>query len=109
MKILCALTDIGDPGAKEFVVELEGEKISIFVVRRGDAVFGYINSCPHVGVPLNWGEDNFLDLSGEEILCHMHGARFAVETGECLMGPCIRKHLRPYPVALSGGNVVRIQ
>lgn len=107
MTILCALADIPDPGAKEFTAEVDGQTVSIFVVHRNGEVFGYVNSCPHVGAPLNWEVDKFLDLGGEEILCHMHGARFSIETGACLMGPCRQKRLRPYPVAVSHGNVVK--
>ncbi|MGE5545826.1 MAG: Rieske (2Fe-2S) protein [Solirubrobacterales bacterium] len=105
-EVLCDLAEIADPGSKEFAVEADGRRQSVFVVRRGDEVFGYINSCPHIGAPLNWEPDKFLDLSGEEIVCSMHGAHFDIESGACLMGPCPGKSLRSYDVVVRDGKVV---
>ena len=55
---LCALAELADPGAKGFEIERDGRRVRIFVVRRGRQVFGYVNSCPHVGVPLNKDEES---------------------------------------------------
>lgn len=102
---LCRLEDIPDPGARSFVVEVEGRRQSVFVVRRGAQVWGYVNSCPHVAVPLDWETDRFLDITQQVILCGTHGARFEIETGFCLWGPCRGKALSAYPVTLLNGVV----
>lgn len=103
---LCALADIEDPGAKGFVVEQDGARQRIFVVRRGDAVFGYVNSCPHVGAPLNMEEDKFLDIFKTGILCANHFALFELESGHCVRGPCKGRDLQPFPVTVRDGKVV---
>ncbi len=102
MNKLCLLTDIADPGAKEFVAQ--GRRV--FVVRQGDEVFGYVNSCPHVGAPLNLEEDKFLDLFQTGILCTNHFALFEVATGHCVRGPCLGRNLETYPVRIEDGWVV---
>ena len=103
---LCALADIADPGAKGFVVERNGARLRIFVVRQGDAGFGYVNSCPHVGAPLNLEDDKFLDIFQTGILCANHFALFEIESGHCVRGPCNGRNLEPFPVMVRDGTVV---
>ncbi|TAN55480.1 MAG: Rieske (2Fe-2S) protein, partial [Rhodospirillales bacterium] len=53
--IAIPLSDIPDPGAKDFVIEnADGSKTGGFVVRIGALIRVYVNSCPHTGAPLNW-------------------------------------------------------
>ena len=101
---LCALADIADPGGKGFVLD-DGRRI--FVIRRGRRVWGYVNACPHQGVNLDWRPDVFLSVDRSAIQCSTHGARFRIEDGECLAGPCLGSALSPVPVAVAGGMVVR--
>lgn len=103
--ILCDLADIDDPGAKGFVVEKDGTRLRVFVVRRGGEVFGYVNSCPHVGVPLNLEDDKFLDLFKTGILCANHFALFEIDSGYCVRGPCTGRRLAPFPVMIRDGKV----
>lgn len=102
---LCNLSDIANPGAKEFVVEQAGIKRRVFVVRRGSKVYGYVNSCPHVGAPLNMEPDKFLDMFGDNILCANHFALFEFRTGRCLRGPCLGRRLEVFPVSVLDGVV----
>lgn len=69
-------------------IELADEEHDVFVVKKDQQIYLYRNSCPHLGVELNWQEDQFLDLDGELIQCAMHGALFRIEDGLCLSGPC---------------------
>ena len=103
---LCRLDAIADPGAKGFTVTKDGERLRVFVVRRGGKVFGYVNSCPHVGAPLNMEDDKFLDLFQTGILCANHFALFEIETGHCVRGPCNGRNLQVFPVMVVDGMVV---
>ncbi|WP_245651227.1 Rieske (2Fe-2S) protein [Paramagnetospirillum marisnigri] len=105
MKTLCPLDSIPDPGAREFKVMLGGEKRRIFVVRQGDEVFGYVNSCPHVGAPLNIEDDAFLDIFKTSILCANHFALFEIETGLCVRGPCNGRRLEAVPLEVVDGEI----
>jgi nitrite reductase/ring-hydroxylating ferredoxin subunit len=107
VKTLCPLESIPDPGAREFRAVVDGEKRRVFVVRKGGQVFGYVNSCPHVGAPLNLEDDKFLDLFQTSILCANHFALFDIESGACTRGPCNGRSLQPFPVEIQGGNVVQ--
>ena len=77
----------------------------IFAVRRGDTVRAYVNRCPHRGTPLDWVPDQLLDEAGRDLVCATHGARFRVEDGVCIAGPCVGDQLVPVPLALRDGDL----
>ena len=102
LHVVCLLAELPDPGARGFEVEgIEG-----FVVRRGDALYGYLDRCPHTGVPLAWSPDTYLDVTGELVQCSLHGALFLPDTGECVHGPCVGRFLTPLPVLRVDGRVL---
>lgn len=100
--VLCALTDLDATGAKG--INLGGT--GIFVVRSDEGVFGYVNSCPHIGVPLDMEPDEFISDFGDEIICSTHGARFRIQDGECVSGPCTGDVLEPVAVKVEDNQVV---
>ena len=81
---LCAVDELANPGSKGF----HNEKGHVFVVRQDDDVYVYENSCPHLGINLEWHEDQFLDSEQRLIQCSNHGALFLIHSGECIAGPC---------------------
>jgi len=100
---LCALDDIADPGAKGFAPD---DGAPFFIVRQGDQVFGYINSCPHYGSTLEWKDDTFLSYEKDLIQCSLHGALFRINDGYCVSGPCARAGLKPIAVRVEAGRVI---
>jgi nitrite reductase/ring-hydroxylating ferredoxin subunit len=108
-RVLCQLDDIEDGQAKGFTLSDGPDPREIFVVREDGRVFGYLNSCPHLGTPLNWDGDRFISDDSGLILCATHGALFEIEDGECVSGPCAGQALEAVPVALDAeGRVVLI-
>jgi len=102
---LCALDDIADGHARNFVLEMKAGRFHGFVVRKGDRVFGYRDRCPHMGLPLAQELDRYLTSGGELILCSWHGALFDIETGRCVGGPCVGAGLTVWPVAVENGLI----
>lgn len=103
---LCALADIADPGSKGFMYRA-GEKLFLgFVVRLGDEVFGYVDRCPHTGLPLAPVPDRYLTRESDLILCGSHGALFRIGDGLCVAGPCAGRVLWRWPVRIDGADVV---
>lgn len=64
-----------------------------FAVKIYEGIYVYKNACPHIGIPLEWQEDKFLDDSNTLIQCANHGALFKIEDGYCIAGPCSGKKL----------------
>jgi nitrite reductase/ring-hydroxylating ferredoxin subunit len=103
---LCRLNEIADPGSRGFSVVIAGHTESIFLVRKGGAVFAYRNRCPHTGSPLDWMPDQFLNLGKDHIQCATHAALFRIEDGLCVAGPCTGDALTALPVAVDTGEIV---
>jgi len=102
---LCRLDDIPDGGARGFAVEGPSLAQRLVVARRGDAVYGYVNFCPHVPTRLDYAPGEFLDETGTLLACQGHGALFRIEDGYCIEGPCEGESLRPAPVRVANGRV----
>ncbi len=105
MRTLCRLEDIPDGQSRGFPAP-PGGFIGLFGVRRGAQVFVYVNACPHVGLPLDWQPDRFLTTDASRIVCAVHGAEFAIDTGRCLRGPCAGDWLQAVPVTIEDGAVL---
>jgi nitrite reductase/ring-hydroxylating ferredoxin subunit len=103
---LGSLELIADGGARNYVLQIGDNRFHGFVVRRGEAVFGYADRCPHAGLPLAQQLDQYLTPDGGLIACSWHGAVFAVETGACVGGPCVGARLTPWSVEVREGRVV---
>jgi nitrite reductase/ring-hydroxylating ferredoxin subunit len=103
-RALCPLADIADKAAKGFAPP-PGGLTGLFAVRQGDAVYVYVNDCPHIGTPLEWVSDRFLSHDGSRIVCATHGAEFRITDGECLRGPCFGDRLEPVMIQIKDGII----
>lgn len=101
------LEDIEDGGAKEYTFGRGTTVFSMFVVRQGDDVFGYLNICPHYSSPLNYRQGRFMNDDGTRIRCTMHFAEFRIEDGFGVAGAAENCWLDPVPVYVEDG-IVRI-
>ena len=95
---LCQMSDIRDGEARGFA--MPGFARKIVVVRKAGRLFAYLDSCPHYdgGTPMAWRADRYLNGEGTHLACHSHGALFEIETGECVLGPCLGQRLQKVPV-----------
>lgn len=103
---LCTLPDIADGQAKGFCLGEGVDRFDVLVARRGHDVFAYVNSCPHRGTPLDWRPDHFMSPDGTLLQCATHGARFRVDNGFCVYGPCVGSRLTQLPARIENGDVI---
>jgi len=103
-RAICRLEDIPDGGAKGFP-PAPGGFTGLMAVRQGDTVFVYVNSCPHIGTPLDWTPDRFLSADGKRIICATHGAEFQITDGLCIRGPCRGDRLEPVMTQIKDGTI----
>lgn len=102
---LCELADIKQHKSKGFTVNTDNGIRHIFLVQLEGNLYGYINRCPHTGVSLDWMPDEFLDVTEKLIQCATHGARFRIEDGLCVYGPCNGDSLTPVSITIQQDKV----
>lgn len=102
-RLLCRVDEIPDRGAVAVRVDSSTGGFGVILLREGNHVFAYHNECPHAGRQLDYVPGKFLVKNGR-ITCAAHGATFAVESGDCLGGPC-RNGLARVPVVVVDGAV----
>ena len=105
LTFICSDTELSDPASFGFSVEKNGEAIEGFLVKNDGQYFAYKNSCPHTGSPLDWLEHQFLDSEGALIQCAVHDARFFIDTGECVVGPCHGQSLEKLEIEIKDEGI----
>jgi len=86
---LCAGADLSEKGrAVVFDVLHFRRPARAFALRFDGRVVAYLNRCAHVPTELDWQPGEFLDAEREFIVCAVHGATYAPQSGRCVGGPC---------------------
>ena len=102
---LCRLEELPDGEARGFDPLRTGEDV-LFVVRHGEALYGWRNACPHIdGAPLPWRRHAYLNADRDRIMCSAHGALFEIGSGVCVLGPCLGQSLTPVRLKIDGAVV----
>lgn len=101
MIFLCPLDAIAERQARAFRID----EISLFALRFDGEIHVYRNSCPHLGIELNWAGDVFFDRDDTLLQCATHGALFLPDSGECIAGPCRGQRLQPVITHIDGGSI----
>jgi nitrite reductase/ring-hydroxylating ferredoxin subunit len=105
-QFLCRSDQLADRGqGVGFDVLLWRQPARAFALRIDGRVVAYINRCAHVPTELDWNPGDFLDAERRTIVCAVHGAQYAPESGHCLGGPCGRGRLMPVTVSERDGEV----
>ena len=107
-RALCRVDEIADGDAKGFP-PAPGGFSGLVAWRDGDTVRVYVNSCPHIGTPLDWTPDRFLSADGRYLICATHGAQFTIANGFCVTGPCRGDRLTPVEFSLRDGAILLTQ
>ncbi|HUC65591.1 MAG TPA: Rieske 2Fe-2S domain-containing protein [Stellaceae bacterium] len=103
---LCRVEEIPDGGGRGFRFGSGPDLAAVFVVKRAGALYAYVNSCPHLGTPLDFLPDRFFDRDGRHLLCSTHGARFRIDDGYCVDGPCAGRRLRAALIRVEAGDIL---
>lgn len=104
-RVLCREGDVAEGAARGFVIGDGAERLDVIVIKRGGEVRAFLNSCPHQLMPLETFPDRFLNEDGTLFVCSTHGARFRVDDGHCVSGPCLGKSLTRLQCSVDGGDV----
>ena len=103
--VLCRADELAEGQARGFLIGEGVARRDVILVRRDGVLRAYVNACPHQGTPLETFPDRFMDQDGL-LVCSTHGARFRVEDGFCVSGPCDGKSLTAIACTVENGVVV---
>ena len=107
--VLCRNDEIAEGTARSFIIGEGAARRDIVVIRRDGRVYAYENSCPHQLTPLETFPDKFLNEDGSLLVCSTHGARFRIEDGLCISGPCEGKSMSSVVVSISAQIIELIE
>ena len=99
---MCKTEEIKEGTSKGFAVS----GTLLFAVKKDEQLHLFHNRCPHLGTPLEWEEDRFLEDDGALIRCATHGALFEIDNGQCVVGPCTGKALHAIAFEIQEGELV---
>lgn len=102
MTVLCEFDAIEENSARGFTIDNQ----QLVAVKKNGQVYVYVNSCPHIGITLEFQPHQFLDLEKRYLQCANHGALFEIETGDCIAGPCISQALKPVPITVADNQIM---
>lgn len=94
--------------ARSFEARIAGRVLNGIVTRAGDRFFAYQNLCKHVPVTLDAGDGDVMTQDGSRLQCHMHGAIYELETGECTAGPCVGAKLNSLNLVVERDRILII-
>lgn len=77
-----------------------------FVIRSHGQAYAYVNRCAHVPVELDWTPGQFFNVTQEWLICATHGALYAPDSGDCVMGPCKGRQLTRLALAERDGLIM---
>ena len=66
-------------------------------------LFAYENTCRHIPISLDYGDNRFFTNKGNALMCQTHGAVYEPDTGLCTRGPCAGASLFPLAVVEEDG------
>ena len=103
------LDDLLDIDARGLVAMVDGKQRNIFVVRKGEQVFAYLNWCPHNQVLIDQIPNKFFNSDMSFIQCSKHGALFKINNGLCVEGPCEGEMLKSLDVNIEDGIIYLVE
>lgn len=98
-RLICPSVDLVDGGlACRFVVRVYGSEAPAFAIRYQGRVYAYVNECVHIPIELDQNPGHVFDMTGQFLVCSVHGAYYSPHDGRCQGGPCRGPGLVALPV-----------
>jgi nitrite reductase/ring-hydroxylating ferredoxin subunit len=103
---VCALSDVPEGGGSMRQLAVGPERVPLLVLRSGAQCYGYINRCPHFGMPLAVQDAHLIVQPHQWVKCNVHYARFRWQDGFCEAGDCAGESLERVDLCIVNGRVV---
>ncbi len=100
---IAAVDEVKEGQTIKFSFNREEKPQEGFVGRYQGKLFAYENTCRHIPITLDYGDNHFFDTKGEVLMCQTHGAVYEPDTGLCTRGPCAGASLHPLKIVEEEG------
>jgi len=102
---IAATTEIAEGKTITFSFTRDDRPQEGFVGRFKGKLFAYENTCRHIPLTLDYGDNRFFDSKGKTLICQTHGAVYEPDTGLCVRGPCAGASLFALEIVEEDGAV----
>ena len=104
-KLVGHVGELSHGESKKFMLRSGEFAFEAMLINYGGDHFAYVNRCPHVGLSLDWVDNQFFTVDGRHLICANHGATFEPASGECIWGPCVGASLHSVPLEIDGQRI----
>ncbi len=104
-KLIGRVRDLVPGQSKKFTLQRNGRDCEALLINCQGNHFAYLNRCPHLGLTLDWVDNQFFSVDKRYLMCANHGAVFEPATGECVWGPCAGASLEPLTLKIQGEKI----
>jgi nitrite reductase/ring-hydroxylating ferredoxin subunit len=104
-KFIAKIGELEHGMSKKFTLSHGQYSVEAMLLNYQGNLYAYRNRCPHIGISLDWLDNQFFTLDGRYLMCANHGATFEPATGECIWGPCVGAGLQRVPIEIEGERI----
>ena len=104
-KLVGQVGELAHGASKKFTIRSGDRDLEALLVNYKGTFFAYRNRCPHVGITLDWVDNQFFSVDGRYLMCANHGAVFEPKTGDCIWGPCAGLALQSVSLEIEGEKI----
>ena len=91
--------------SKKFTLRCEDGSVEALLINFQGEYFAYVNRCRHIGLSLDWIDNQFFTDDSRYLICANHGATYEPKSGECVWGPCVGASLQGVPLEVAGEKI----
>ncbi|HEY7554835.1 MAG TPA: Rieske (2Fe-2S) protein [Candidatus Binatia bacterium] len=104
-KFVARVGELAHGASKKFKIRRGEFDIEALLINYQGNFFAYLNRCPHVGISMDWVDNQFFTVDRRYLMCANHGAVFEPPTGECVWGPCVGAALQKLALEIEGEKI----
>lgn len=97
--------ELAHGASKKFTLHCGEYPLEAMLINVDGDLYAYLNRCRHVGISLDWVDNQFFTEDKRYLICANHGATYEPRTGECIWGPCVGASLQSVPLEIEGKKI----
>jgi nitrite reductase/ring-hydroxylating ferredoxin subunit len=104
-RLVALVGELAHGKSKKFQLRCGSNSMEAMLINFEGEYFAYVNRCRHVGISLDWVDNQFFTEDSRYLICANHGATYEPKTGECVWGPCVGASLQGVELEIKAGKI----